>query len=105
MDSTKKPGRPKGKQKTGGRQKGTPNKVSGEIKDWIAGLVWRKQRQMEADLDAIDPKDRLIIMERLISYIVPKQSGVQAKVDIGRLSDEEVDMIVDEITKNLSDDD
>jgi len=32
-------GRPKGQRKTGGRKKGTPNKVNAELKDMILGAL------------------------------------------------------------------
>lgn len=101
MKEAKKPGRPPGQPKTGGRQKGTPNKVTSEIKDWITGLVWRNKRQMEADLKALEPKDRLIMMERLISYVIPKQGSMQAKIDISQLPEESLDMIINELTKEI----
>jgi hypothetical protein len=33
------PGRPKGQPRTGGRQKGTPNKLSGDLKEMILGAL------------------------------------------------------------------
>lgn len=39
MATTRKVGRPKGQPKTGGRQKGTPNKITGDLKNMILGAL------------------------------------------------------------------
>ena len=69
-------GRRKGTPKTGGRKTGTPNKVSGTVKEWIASLIDKNREQIEADLAALEPKDRLQFLERLMQYVVPKQQAV-----------------------------
>jgi hypothetical protein len=65
-------GKIKGAPKTGGRKAGTPNKVTGTIKDFLSNLIDRNRDQIEADLKKLQPKDRLIILERLLQYVVPK---------------------------------
>lgn len=39
VEGHRKPGRPKGTQKTGGRKKGTPNKLSSDVKAMILGAL------------------------------------------------------------------
>lgn len=71
--------------KTGGRVKGTPNKpkpykqvisncISKEVNDYFESGLFDK------DLIALEPKDRITVMERLTQYIVPKQQS--QKVDL-----------------------
>lgn len=64
--------RPKGTPKTGGRVKGTPNKVTYSLKEWINSLIRRNQKQIELDLEEIEPKERLQILLKLLEYIIPK---------------------------------
>lgn len=94
-----------GKGRIGGRQKGTPNKVTASVKDWVAQVIDKNRRQMERDIKALEPKDRLQMLEKLMQYVVPKQQAVSANVDFSKLSDEQLDNLVDELTKGVGDGD
>ena len=61
-----------GKGRMGGRRKGTPNKVTGTVKEWLADLIDRNRGQIEADLRQLEPKERLAVLEKFMQYIVPK---------------------------------
>lgn len=95
-------GRVKGTPKTGGRAKGTPNKVTASVKDWLSGLIDKNRKQIEKDLKQLEPKERLQVLEKLMQYVVPKQQAVSADVNIDRLSDEQLDSLVEELTKGVS---
>lgn len=71
--------------KTGGRVKGTPNKpkpykqvistcISKGVNDYFESGLFEK------DLIALEPKDRITVMERLTQYVIPKQQS--QKVDL-----------------------
>lgn len=93
---------PKGK--TGnpnGRPKGSPNKATTEVRQWLSRLIEKNKRQIERDLKAIEPKDRLLILEKFMSYTVPKMQSIQAQVDFNNLTDEQLDNLVLEITQNI----
>ena len=66
---SKQPGCPK----TGGRKKGTPNKVTGTLKEWLEDILNENRQQIKEDLAALKPKDRLLIIEKLLQYVIPKQ--------------------------------
>lgn len=92
-------GRKKGTPKTGGRKKGTPNKVTSSLREWIAELIDNERERMLSDLQKLEPKDRLMMLERLMQYVLPKQHAT--RMDFDRLTDTEIDDIVNEITKDL----
>ena len=54
-------GRRKGTEKTGGRKAGTPNKVSGTVKEWIASIIDGNREQFEKDLEKLEPGERVRI--------------------------------------------
>ena len=81
-------GRAKGTPKTGGRQAGTPNKVSEKLKEFVANLVDDNREQIIGDLKALRPKDRLAVLERFMQYVIPKQQAVSADVDLNELNKE-----------------
>lgn len=66
--------REKGTPKTGGRQAGTPNKVTGNLREFVSDLIDRNRDKIEDDISKLQAKDRLLIMEKLMSYVMPKKS-------------------------------
>ena len=65
-----------------GRPKGVPNKTTSDLKSWINQLVDGNREQFEKDLQKLEPKDRLTIIERLMQYVVPKQQSVSVEAQI-----------------------
>ncbi|MDD6356696.1 MAG: hypothetical protein PUG15_01180 [Bacteroidales bacterium] len=55
-----------------GRPKGTPNKVTATIRQWIVNLINDNREQLEQDFQNLEPKDRLQMLEKLLPYILPK---------------------------------
>ncbi len=61
-----------------GRPKGIPNKVTQNMREWISALIDNNREQIEEDLKALEPKERVQMFERLMQYVVPKQQAVSA---------------------------
>lgn len=74
-------GRPPGHPKSGGRKKGTPNRITGELRLWLGKLITKQRKQIEADLQAVEPGQRLVMLERLMQYVIPKKQAVRAEVE------------------------
>ena len=88
-----------------GRPKGKPNKVTQDMRQWLSAVLEKNRSQMEKDLKALEPKERLQILERLMQYVIPKQQAVSAAVDFSKLIDSQMDTIVTEITKGIDNED
>lgn len=82
--------RAKGTPKTGGRQKGTPNKTTQTTKEFIQALLEDNQEQLQEDLKRLAPKDRVNALLGLLPYIVPKQQATTATLAVERLSEDEI---------------
>jgi hypothetical protein len=66
-------GRPKGLPKTGGRQPGSPNKTTLDVREAIAAFASANVGQMSEWLDAIeDPAKKMDLYLRAIEYHIPK---------------------------------
>ncbi|NDV82266.1 hypothetical protein [Bacteroides sp. 51] len=74
--------RPKGTPKTGGRKAGTPNKATLDTKQWIAAIIDNNRERFEKDLDSLEPKERIVIIEKLMSYVTPKMQSVSVEAQI-----------------------
>lgn len=77
-----------GKGRLGGRVKGTPNKVTSEVKNALAPIVMayvsgeglgESKAKLEEDLQAMQPAERAKVMKDLIPYVIPKLSAVEIK--------------------------
>lgn len=80
-----------------GRPRGKPNKVTTEMKTWIQQLIDGNRKQLEDDLQMLEPKDRWQIIERLMQYTIPKMQSVEAKVELDKLSEEQLNYVVEKM--------
>jgi hypothetical protein len=92
----------KGTEKTGGRKQGTPNKVTGDLRTWVNDILNENRDQFAADLKQLEPHQRVSVFEKLLSYAVPKMQSVEAKIDLEKLSDEQLNIVINELTKDLN---
>lgn len=72
-------GKKKGTEKTGGRKAGTPNKITGTVKEWIASIIDGNREQFEKDLEALDAGERIRIISNLLPFVVPKLQSASAQ--------------------------
>lgn len=93
-----------GRGRLGGRQRGTPNKVTTSVKVWIAELIDKNRAQIEQDLMQVEPKERLQFVEKLFQYVIPKQQAISAEVDVEQLTDSQLDELITNITNSIEDD-
>ena len=101
-------GRRKGTEKTGGRKAGTPNKVSGTVKEWIASIIDGNRKQFEDDLEKLEPGERGRIISNLLQYVTPKmQSSSPAEMleaeyrKLEELLESAPDEAIDEIVERV----
>ena len=92
----------KGDTKKGGRQKGTPNKTTQQIKEMITQLVGNQMEKWPVVIDKMmkdDPAEAMKITGRLIDYVLPKQT----KIDLEGELKHKIDKIVIEIKEGTID--
>lgn len=84
-----------------GRPKGVKNKVTTELKTWVQQLIDNNRDILEKDLKTLEPKERWAVIEKLMSYTIPKMSSVDARIDFEKLTDEQLNSVIDELTKDV----
>jgi hypothetical protein len=62
--------------KYGGRQKGTPNKLTKEIRTVLKDLIYKEHDEFKEHLDSLEPKQRIEIVIKLIPYVLPKVDSI-----------------------------
>lgn len=60
-----------------GRPKGVPNKITQELRLFIAELVSDNREQIVEDFKSLAPKERLLILERYMQYVLPKRTRIE----------------------------
>ena len=89
--------------KTGGRVQGTPNAITADLRSKINAIVEKQIDNIEQDLQSLEPMQRLQIVEKLISYCVPKLQAQSFEIDLMKLSDEQLNQIINELNINDND--
>lgn len=58
--------------KTGGRKKGTPNKLTGMVRDMISDSVSKELQSLPYLLDQLEPREKIDAIIKLLPYLIPK---------------------------------
>lgn len=75
-----------------GRPKGVPNKTTKDLRKWVTGFLQNRTDEIEADWQSLEPKDRVILFEKLLKYSLPAlQSN---SINFEAFSDEALEEIV-----------
>ena len=58
--------------KYGGRKKGTPNKLTKELRSVLKEVIYNELDNIEERLEQLEPKQRLELVIKLMPYVFPK---------------------------------
>jgi hypothetical protein len=58
--------------KHGGRKKGTPNRLTKEVRAVLKEVVFDEISQIHLHFEKLDPKDRIELLIKLMPYVCPK---------------------------------
>lgn len=58
--------------KYGGRKKGTPNRLTKEVRAVLKEVVFDEMSQIHLHFEKLDPKDRIELLIKLMPYVCPK---------------------------------
>lgn len=80
-----------------GKPKGAVNKNTANLRNWITGFIDKNKGKIEEDWVKLDPKDRLIMFERLLKYTLPTLQAASIDIDFEKLSDEQLNEIIERL--------
>lgn len=72
-----------GRGRVGGRAKGTPNKDTADLREWVRNLVDDNRDQIVADLAELEPRERIAFLEKMMRYVIPQQSQITQEATDG----------------------
>lgn len=67
--------------KTGGREQGVPNKITKKLRQRISDFLEQKWEVIARDFDQLEPKDRVMLFEKLLQYSIPRLQSTELKTN------------------------
>ena len=91
-----------------GRPRGSKNKVTSDMKTRIREFVENEFDNTVAGFDTLEPKDKIMLFERFLAYVLPKQKEVTADVTVkqsplAEMTREEIEAEIERIQKIRND--
>lgn len=85
----------------GGRPKGAANKVTNQLRETITAFLGENFEKVKKDYAKLTPAMRIRMYLELLQYGVPKLQSVQIETEFDRLTDEQLQEIVDDLTNKI----
>lgn len=91
-----------------GRPKGSPNKVTSDLKTWVSKILDNGRKKFEQDLEALEPSERVRVYTNLMNYVLPKQQAmsIEAQIEaeynaLAKLIDSAPEVFIEQITEKI----
>ena len=65
--------------KTGGREVGTQNKITSELRKTLKHIVDDELQILQNNINELEPKQRIDLLIKLLPYVMPKVQTVSAR--------------------------
>ena len=62
--------------KYGGRQKGTPNRMTKELRSVLKDVLYQELEQIQTHLDTLKPRERVELLIKLMPFVLPKVTSI-----------------------------
>ena len=72
-----------------------------DLRSWFSKLIDKNRDQIQRNLTALPSKELMQVLEKFMQYTIPKMQNAEAKLDLDKLRDEQIDQIVNELAENL----
>lgn len=86
-----------------GRRKGSPNRVNAKVKEMLSDFVEKNFKDVTSDLKKLKKRDRVKFFFSLLPYLLPRLQNISADIEIEKLSDEDLDNLVNKIIGKTED--
>lgn len=90
-----------GKGRLGGRAKGTPNKITTDLKEWITEILKSGKELFAEHLNSLEPREYVKVYVGLLNYVVPKQQSVSVDAEAEIKQHEQDKILTKEELKEL----
>ena len=85
----------------GGRPKGTPNKITAELREWICNFIHDNRERIQNDFNELPPRDRVVLFEKFLRYALPVLQSTTLSTDFDRMSDDQLNKVIDQLQNSF----
>lgn len=85
-----------------GRPRGSKNKYKLELRETISNFLENNFEKIISDFELLKPKDRVKLYCDLLQYGLPRLQAVQLESDFERLTDSQLDQIIEELKTGVN---
>ena len=82
-----------------GRPVGAINKNTNKLRDWITEFLEENKDKVRKDWHLLEPKDRIILFERLLKYSLPTLQATALTTDFEAMTDTDLNRIISELKR------
>ena len=80
-----------------GRPKGAAGKTATNLRTWITDFIDENRGQIKEDWMLLDPKDRILMFEKLLKFALPTLQSTSFDIDFEKLTDNQLDEIINKL--------
>ena len=67
--------------KFGGREVGTPNRLTKELRTVLKEIVFKELEQLHDTMQSLEPKDKLELLIKILPFVLPKVDNIKSNSD------------------------
>jgi hypothetical protein len=67
----------------------------GDLRRWVGEFIEGEREQIVSDWKALEPKDRIVMFEKLMRFVLPTLQATTLQTDFERMTDAELDYIIE----------
>jgi hypothetical protein len=72
-------------------------KGKNNLREFITDFLEENKDRIKIDFELLEPKDRIVLFEKLLKYSLPTLQATSLSTNLDRLSDIELDIIIQEL--------
>lgn len=83
-----------------GRPAGVPNKVTYDMREALKTILENEIKSLPQLLQKMNAEKRVDVLAKLLQYVAPKLQNVEVQSEFDKLTDEQLDYIIENLKKS-----
>lgn len=84
-------------QKTGGREPGTPNRLTKELRSVLKNIIADELDELQGTLKKLESKERIEVLIKLMAYVMPRALNIEQHTEMKTYTG--FDFVIDDTNK------
>lgn len=83
-----------------GKPKGADSQKTKKLRSWVTAFIEKNTKQIETDWLNLDPKERIVMFEKLLKYTLPALQATSTNLRFEDLTEEQLDEIINRLKES-----